>query len=133
MRQKIYDVLHKVYGVVMAISFFAGFLPLIPFIIAIIIGGDAGESISVFLYKQYYPWVIALASIAVLIGLIAMYIGKLQGLSVKKINADNPDEADSASEDNSESIETESSAASDSADITAESDETANSENEENN
>jgi thiol:disulfide interchange protein len=88
MREKIYNVLHKTYGIAMSISFFAGFLPLIPFVIAIIIGTDAGEAIAVFLYKQYYPWVIALASAAVIIGLVAMYVGKIQGLSIKKINAE---------------------------------------------
>ncbi len=87
MREKIYDVLNKVYGVLMTISFFAGLIPLIPFIVAIIIGGPAGEAISVFLYKEYYPWVIAMASAAVLIGTVAMYAGKKEGLSVKNINS----------------------------------------------
>ena len=92
MRQKIYNVLQRIYGIIMTVSFFAGVLPLIPFIIAIIIGGDAGEAISVFLHKQYYPWVIALASVAVLVGLVAMYIGKCQGLSVKKVSNNNSSE-----------------------------------------
>jgi amino acid permease len=101
MRHKIYNVLKNIYGICMTVSFFAGFLPLIPFIIAIIIGGESAEAISLFLHKQYYPWVIALASVAVIIGLIAMYIGKLEGLSVKKISA-NDSNVDNASEENSE-------------------------------
>lgn len=84
MREKVYGILNKIYGIVLMTSFFAGLLPLIPFIVAIIIGGPTGEVISLFLYKQYYPWVIALASIAVVIGWIAMYVGKKQGLSIKK-------------------------------------------------
>ena len=88
MRQKIYNVLNRIYGVMMFISFFAGILPLIPFVIAIIIGGDIGATISTFIYKQYYPWVITLGSVAILVGLVAMYIGKLEGLSVKKVSAD---------------------------------------------
>ena len=86
MREKLFKVLNKVYGILMSISFFAGFLPLVPFIVAIIVGGTVGERIAVFLYKQYYPWVIILGSIAVVIGLITMYIGKLDGLSVKNID-----------------------------------------------
>ena len=101
MRQKIYSALQKIYGIIMTVSFFAGVLPLVPFIIAIIIGGDTGESISVFLHKQYYPWVIALASIAVLLGLIAMYIGKYQGLSVKKV-AENKSDREAVQEDNND-------------------------------
>ena len=85
MRKKIFDVLNRVYGAFMFVSFFAGILPIIPFIIAIIIGGSTGEAISLFLYKQYYPWVIVIGSIAIIIGLIAMYVGKLEGLSVKKV------------------------------------------------
>ena len=84
MRKKIYDLLNKIYGILMTVSFFAGFIPLVPFIIAIIIGGDIAEKISIFLYKEYYPWVIVLGSVSIIIGLIAMYVGKIEGLSVKK-------------------------------------------------
>ncbi|MBQ7145199.1 MAG: hypothetical protein IJR95_00310 [Lachnospiraceae bacterium] len=83
MREKIYEILKKIYGITMTIAFFGGVLPLIPFIIAIIMGGEGGESLAVFLYKQYYPWVIALASISVLIGLIAMYAGRKEAMSTK--------------------------------------------------
>ena len=85
MREKIYNVLSKIYGVTMSVAFWGGLLPLLPFIAAICIGGTTGEAISLFLYKQYYPWVIALASIAVLIGLIAMYIGKIEALSTRSL------------------------------------------------
>lgn len=88
MRKKIFDVLNKIYGVLMTVSFFGGFLPLIPFIFAIIVGGDLAETIAVFLQKQYYPWVIIIGSIAIVCGLIAMYVGKLEGLSIKSISAD---------------------------------------------
>ena len=86
MREKICNVLQKLYGITMTVAFFGGVLPLIPFLVAMIIGGGeggAGETISTWLYKQYYPWIIALASIAVLIGLIAMYVGKQEAFSTK--------------------------------------------------
>ncbi len=86
MREKVEKILQKLYGITLTISFFAGLLPLIPFVIAIIIGGGeggTGEAISTWLYKQYYPWVIALASIAILIGLVAMYVGKKEAFSTK--------------------------------------------------
>ncbi|MBQ3134222.1 MAG: hypothetical protein IJB75_00190 [Oscillospiraceae bacterium] len=86
--KKLYNALNKLYGVMMFVSFFGGFVPVVPFIVALIIGGETGEKISLFLYKQYYPWVIALAALAVVVGLLAMYIGKQQGLSVKKISGD---------------------------------------------
>ena len=42
MRQKVETVLQKIYGITLMISFFAGLLPLIPFVVAIIIGGGEG-------------------------------------------------------------------------------------------
>ena len=88
MRIKIYNFLTKAYGIVMTVSFFAGFLPIIPFIAALFIGGETAEAICTFLYKEYYVWVIAGASIAILIGLVAMYVGKKEGLSVKSVGKD---------------------------------------------
>ncbi len=88
MREKIYNVLTRIYSIVMMIAFFGGILPLIPFIVAIIIGGETGSAIALFLYNDFYPWVIAAASIAIVIGLIAMYVGGKSSLSVKKINND---------------------------------------------
>ena len=88
MREKLFRILNNIYGIMMSVSFFAGFVPFIPFILAIIIGGEWGEKIAVFLYKQYYPWVILLGSLAIVVGLIAMYIGKLEGLSIKNTNVE---------------------------------------------
>ena len=87
MRKKMFHTLEKLYGILMTASFFGGVLPLIPFIVAVVIGGELGESIAVFLHKQYYPWVITVGSVAIVIGLIAMYLGKLEGLSVKNVSA----------------------------------------------
>lgn len=89
MREKIYAVLNKIYGLLMTVSFFAGVLPIIPFIVAVCVGGELGEAICVFLYEDYYKWVIFGASLAVLIGLVAMYIGKQEGLSVKSVGKKN--------------------------------------------
>lgn len=85
MSQKIYKILNKIYAVTMFISFFAGFLPVIPFIVALFIGGETGPAIYSFLFSEYYPWVIALGSVSVIIGLIAMYVGKIEDLSLKSM------------------------------------------------
>ena len=85
MRDNIFNVMQKIYGIVMSIAFWGGLLPLPAFIAAICIGNGTGEAISVFLYNKYYPWVIALASIAVIIGWIAMYVGGKEGLSTKSL------------------------------------------------
>ena len=88
MREKLFQKLNKIYGIVMSIAFFGGIVPLPFFLAALVIGGSVGENMTVFFYKQFYPWVIALASIAVLIGTVAMYVGKMEGLSVKKVTAE---------------------------------------------
>ena len=88
MKQTVYKVLNKIYAITMSVSFFAGLLPLFPFIAALIIGGEWGEKISVFLYQQYYPWVIVLGCVSIVIGLIAMYIAKIEALSVKNTTAE---------------------------------------------
>ena len=81
MRIKIAAFLNKLYGILMSISFFFFFIPFFPFIFAIIVGGELGETISVFLYKQYYPWVIVAGSAAIIVGLISMYLSGEKALS----------------------------------------------------
>ena len=90
MRRNIYEFLRKVYGAVMLFAFLGGVLPLIPFAMALIIGGKNGEAVSVWLYKQYYPFIILSASVAVVIGLAAMYIGSKEGLSAGSLNSIDP-------------------------------------------
>ena len=75
--KKLHDILKKIYGILMTVSFFGGLLPLIPFVIAMIIGGSTGEAIAQFLYKDLYPWVIAMGSVAVLVGLADLYVEDL--------------------------------------------------------
>ena len=89
MREKIYHILNRLYGWTMFAAFFGGLLPLIPFAVALVIGGSTGEAIATFLYNDFYPWIIALASVAVVIGLIAMYVGKQSALSTKSFKKKN--------------------------------------------
>lgn len=85
MAKKIYKVLNKTYAVLMFASFFAGFVPVIPIIVALFIGGDVGPAIYDFFFNRYYPWVIAAGSVAILVGVVAMYVGKIESLSVKSM------------------------------------------------
>lgn len=89
MRKKIFGFLNNIYGIAMTASFFAGFLPFIAYIVALIVGGSTGEKIALFLQNDYYPYVIIVGSVALVIGLIAMYVGKLEALSIKNVSADN--------------------------------------------
>ena len=92
MNKKIYAVLNKIYAVLMFASFFAGFVPVIPFIVALIIGGDTGAAIYKFLFSDYFPWVIAVGSLSIIVGLVAMYIAKIEDLSLKSMEKKPADE-----------------------------------------
>lgn len=56
------------------------------FFVNIFFGGPTGEAIAVFLANQFYPVVIAIASVAVLIGVVAMYVNKKEGFSVRELD-----------------------------------------------
>ncbi|MBO5913209.1 MAG: hypothetical protein J6Q76_07045 [Clostridia bacterium] len=88
MSKTFFKVLNKIYAAMMFTSFFAGFLPVIPFIVAIIIGGKVGSEIFSFIINYYYPWVIALGSLSIVVGLIAMYVGKIEDMSLKSMIKD---------------------------------------------
>ena len=66
----------------MTLAFFIGFLPVVPFIIAIIIGGQTGEAISLFMYNKIYPFAFIAASFSVIAGLSAMYVRGHKSMSV---------------------------------------------------
>ena len=93
MREKIFNVLNKIYGAILIVAFFAGILPLFPFIAALIIGGEIGEAICVFLYNDYYPWVIAASAIAVTVGWVSLYFLKNEKKNLKDKAKNNTNEA----------------------------------------
>lgn len=82
--KKLYDILDKIYAFLITASFFGGLLPLIPYAVALIIGGTTGEAIAVFLYDELYPWIIAMGSVAILVGLCCVYVKKLLQRKEKK-------------------------------------------------
>lgn len=82
--KKFNDTLGKIYGIMMTVSFFGGIVPLIPFIIALFVGGNFGETVSLFIYNKFYPWVIAIGSVAVLVGLVHTYISDYSEKRAKK-------------------------------------------------
>ena len=78
MRENVYKFLNRMYGIMMTVSFFGGIIPVIPFVLAIIIGGEFGERLVLFLYTHYYPRVIIVGSLAIIVGYVAMHIGKIE-------------------------------------------------------
>lgn len=83
MKDKIYNLLNKIYGLSMMFAFFIGFIPVIPFMVAIIVGGSTGESIALYMYNKVYPVAFVVASASVVTGLLAMYIRGKKSMSVE--------------------------------------------------
>jgi len=74
--------LNNIFGWCVLLALMAGALSFLGFLIALIIGGAGGEAFAVFLQKQYFPVLIRLTSVTIGIGLVAMYVGKEQALSL---------------------------------------------------
>lgn len=81
-KQKFIDILNKTFGFCIYVALLAGGLAFFGFLIAIIIGGANGESLAVAINGKYFPLVIRVASIAIGVGLISMYLGNEQALSL---------------------------------------------------
>ena len=83
--KKISDILRVIFGWGIYVSLFAGGLTFFGFVAALIIGGDTGTAISLFISKQVFPVIINISTIMVLLGLVIMYLnGEVALTSAKK-------------------------------------------------
>lgn len=73
-RENTAKVLSYVYAIGIAVALFAGALSVFGYIAALIIGGETAAEICVFIYKKFYPVIIYISSISILLGLVKMYI-----------------------------------------------------------
>ena len=83
--KKISEVLRFIFGWGIYISLFAGGLTFFGFVVALILGGDTGTAISLFISKQVFPVIINISTVMVLLGLVIMYLnGEVALTSGKK-------------------------------------------------
>jgi len=75
--------LTTVYGVVTTIAFSLGMVVAIIFAVALIVGSDLGETLAL-MAGDVMMWGIALAAVAVLAGLIFIYIDRSHSLMMEK-------------------------------------------------
>lgn len=93
--KKASQVLEKVFGWGIVLCLLAGGLAFFGYLVALIIGGGAdstAQSIAAFIHKQYFPVVIICASITIGVGLISMYLGGTEALSLKSDKKDAEEE-----------------------------------------
>ena len=80
--KKVSGFLSQVFGWGAYVSIFAGAAGFVGFVVALIIGGDTGAAIAIAVKAQWFPLVIKVASVSVGLGLIGMYCGKEEALSM---------------------------------------------------
>lgn len=82
MKEKIDRVLRRLFSLFLVMAMLGGGIIFIMFLVALIVGGDLGESIAISARGTIMPFFIRSASISVLVGLISLYITGKHGLSL---------------------------------------------------
>ena len=105
-REKIANVMAKIYGIGIAIALFVGALSFVGYLVAMIIGGETATEICTVIYKKIYPILFTFSSCVVLFGLIKMYVAGEKSLSPKKkkkadkeVKQENKEETDPSKKD----------------------------------
>lgn len=83
--------LTALYGIVTAIAFSLGLVVAVIFVVALVIGQDLGETLAL-LAGDIMMWGIALAAVAVLAGLIYIYLDRSHSLLMEKPSNDSEQE-----------------------------------------
>ena len=72
--KKIADIIELVFGYGVMLSLFLGGITFFGYVAALIIGGETAGMICHFIYKEFYPVLVYISSILVLLGLLKMYL-----------------------------------------------------------
>ena len=88
---KVGQIISTLVGWGIFVALFLGGLAFFGLLIALIIGGGAdgtGQTIALFIQRQFFPIVIRIASFSIIAGLVGMYLNKEHALSLKTDKAD---------------------------------------------
>ncbi len=85
--KKLSDIIKTIFGYGIMACLFAGGLTFFGFVVALIIGGETGGAISIFIQKSIFPVIIYVSVIMVLLGLVAMYLAGEKALTPEKKHA----------------------------------------------
>lgn len=84
MKEKILNILTKIWAMVSFVLLFTGGISVFGYIAAIIIGGETGAEIINFLYTKLFSTLIYVNSIFIIVGLIKMELAGEQSLTAGK-------------------------------------------------
>ena len=82
--KKLSELLRIAFGYSILLCLFAGSLLFLGYVVAMFIGGDTAAEICRVISKEITPWLIKIASVTVLVGILAMYLGGEVALNAKK-------------------------------------------------
>ena len=86
MKEKLQRILASLFSFFIIASIFGGGIIFIMFIMALILGGEAGANLAISASNTVMPYFIRSATISVLVGLISIYIKGAHTLSLEKPN-----------------------------------------------
>lgn len=89
MNRRIESFLRSIFSIFMIIAVSGGIITFILFLIAIIIGGKGGETLAVNTGKVYLPYFINAAAVAIMSGLIVLYMNGSHSLSLQVERTEN--------------------------------------------
>ncbi|HHV38693.1 MAG TPA: hypothetical protein GXX70_04250 [Tepidimicrobium sp.] len=84
MRDNIENLLSRLFSLFILIAISGGGLIFILFVIALILGGEAGESLAISASSTIMPYFIKAAAIAIVTGLATMYANRMHTLTLRK-------------------------------------------------
>lgn len=82
MKEKIENVIKNIFSISLVTAILGGGVIFLMFVLALIIGGGTGEMLATSAADKIMPYFIRLASIAVLAGLVSIYINGKHSLSM---------------------------------------------------
>lgn len=85
--KKVAELFKLIFGYGIMIVLFAGGLTFFGYTVALIIGGDTGTAICIWIYKSFIPAIIYASTILILFGLVTMYMAGKKALTPGKKNA----------------------------------------------
>ena len=83
--KKISNIFLYIFSVGIILMLFGGGLSLFGYVAALIIGGDTAAAFCLWIFTAYLPVIIKITSVAVLFGLIGMYLTKKKALAVDSV------------------------------------------------
>lgn len=82
--KKLYEILKSIFSIFLLIAIAGGSVIFFMFVIALILGGNAGKTLAISAKEVIIPYFIRSAAIAIFAGLFSLYVSKSHQLSLEE-------------------------------------------------